>query len=161
MNVNGLTREEIITHIKTKAINDSNIISAINGMKIKSSLYLDRIKIGDVYNCRELGNHPCLVIKMKNNLVYSLMLTTNKETIGIIERCESRFYPLSFITQTLIIKSEEYCITNFHSVFENNKQINYGYFDDNICIEEGYSDDYDLNDIQNGDDFSYDELNEY
>ena len=119
----NLSKEVIISKIHEKVINMDNIVYVLQTMKTKNKILPTFIKMGDVFTIKELGNHRCLVIKTTKDLVYSLMITSNENTTGIIEPTKSRFYSALFITSTLIIKSKDYAIANYENSFENNKQV--------------------------------------
>ena len=59
------------------------------------------IKIGDIHRVVSLGCHPAVIISIKNNMCYSLLLTTEENTENIIGPINSRYITV-FVTGTMI-----------------------------------------------------------
>jgi len=118
----GLTKEQFLLVLDNNELNVKQIKTIINSMKFNQICQqTNELKIGDIVTCRL--RHPSLVIKIKNNLVYSVLLTTEETTEGILMKSNSRFFTTSYLTNTVVVHSLTDSISRFIGLYDNNKDI--------------------------------------
>lgn len=98
-----------------------NVMAMISSLKsIRPTIEKEDIKVGDVFLNVSL-HHPAIVIKVKDEIGYCLLMTTEETTPGILTKLESRFFKFSFITSTLILVPTENISKRFIGIIENHK----------------------------------------
>lgn len=120
----GLTKEQAIILIEGKSVwTQKEVRTIVHGLKIKTYMHVDKLKIGDIYIHRVLS-HPAVVISIKNNICYSLLITSEETTEGILDEAKTRYliYP-SFITATMVSNTVEYAQKNLVAIYGNNKHL--------------------------------------
>lgn len=100
----GLTliqaRQKISTH--AYVLEQREVLHMLNTMKLSTfDTRPNYLKLGDVY-MNPIIKHPVLIIKIKNDVAYGVSLTTEESYVGILMKSNSRFYPDSYITSTII-----------------------------------------------------------
>jgi hypothetical protein len=100
----GLTliqaRQKISTH--AYVLEQREILHMLNTLKLNTfDTKPEYLKLGDVY-MNLIVKHPVLIIKVKDNIAYGVALTTEESYVGILMKSNSRFYPDSYITSTMI-----------------------------------------------------------
>jgi hypothetical protein len=118
----GLTREQCLLVVDNNKLLPNQIKHMINGMRSPNfGQSTNIIKVGDIL-VNQL-RHPALVFKIHHGLVYSVLLTSNEETAGIMIPCNSRFFTTSYITYTIVINTYDDAIKRFSGVYDCNKDI--------------------------------------
>jgi hypothetical protein len=120
--ITNMTKEEGIDYIKNNNVSKSEMLHILNTLKSKGIKVIpNEVRIGDVFFHRELV-HPAVVISLKKDYCYSLLLTNN-DKLPETTIANSRFYSESYITKTLVINTRAYIEKNFHGIFNNNTQL--------------------------------------
>ena len=120
--LSGLTKSQAITVITNQqSWSKEFIIHMLNNLRPNNSHLTNKLKVGDVINSKLL--HPALIIKIKGNLVVTVLLTTEETTPNILFKCNSRFYPNSYITTTISVTNLEIACSYFRSVYDCNSDI--------------------------------------
>ena len=84
------------------------------------------LKKGDVFiGCSGAKKRPCVIIKIKNGMVFAIPLTST-ENINNLHPYKSRFLGEGWFSNNYIVTSEEYVRENFVGVFDNTKNLNEG-----------------------------------
>lgn len=121
----GLTKKEAIEISRKKEVWSAKELRAIVG-GLKGGIYLGKptgVRIGDVFR-NGLSSHPCLVLAKTGFGYMCCVLTSNKEYPNNIEKCKSRFFNGSYITNSIVHCTEEEILANFMGVLENASQLN-------------------------------------
>lgn len=122
MNIHSLNRQEVLDVLKTKETwprkDVTVMVSTMKGLKLEPT----SIKIGDVHTTNGLG-HPAVVFKITGDVAYSVLLTTDDTVLSIIKKCDSRFFPNSYLTGTIIATSKENVLSTLFKIYDNNKEI--------------------------------------
>lgn len=122
MNIQSLTKAEAIeiAKIKTNWTNKEVIqmVSTLKGTRLETTI----VRIGDVHTTNGLG-HPAVVFKIADNTVYSVLLTTDETCLAIIKKCDSRFFPDSYLTGTVTVMPKDKVLANLYRTYDNNKEI--------------------------------------
>lgn len=121
----GLTREEILRKIENNDIQGTPAIKqAIQCMKLNTKMKkFEIVKVGDVWNNKGLGGHPAVVISIKKDKFYSLLLSTSESKYHNIYKSNSRFFQGSYLTNTVICSSKELIIENFVGTYDSQKEL--------------------------------------
>lgn len=134
----GMSRPQIIEELEKEtqeSFTKKEIIHLINHAK-KDFLFPKELKIGDVFFHYFL-KHPQVIIKIKDNLVYSLSLTTDKDYCSLLGEYSTRFSD-SLVTTTFLVTEMETAKKGFlhpgKSIFEINvlKKKYKDYINDNL-----------------------------
>lgn len=123
INLNSLTREEIFKLLDSKE-SYSNKDFKIMLSTMKKSIYTFRVsevKIGDIHKVMTLG-HPAVIIAIKDNICYSLLLTTEETTVGILGPIASR-YINGYVSNTIVTNQKEMIKDNIITIYGNNKEL--------------------------------------
>lgn len=119
----GLNKTTALELLKTKeewAQKEVKVI--ISSLKLNTeTVIINTVKVGDVIKTRL--NHLAVVFKIKNNIVYSVLITTEENTFGILIKSHSRFYPNCFLTATIITESIVNTTSKIVNLYDCNKDI--------------------------------------
>jgi len=124
MNLQGLTRQEALELIKKKSTwSDKEITTLISSMKGKLTLVPTMLKPGDIHTCNGLMGHPAVIFKIDGEDVYSVLLTTEPSTPGILKKCDSRWFENSYFTSTVVKNNKSDLINDIKTVYDNNRDL--------------------------------------
>lgn len=115
----GLTliqaRQKISTHAYD-VLEQREVLHMLSTMKISTfDTNPSYLKIGDVY-INPIIKHPVVIIKLKDDIAYGASLTTEESYVGILMKSNSRFYPDSYITSTIITTNASHI--KVHGVYD-------------------------------------------
>lgn len=120
MNIQSLTKSEAIDIARTKEKwTSKELVMMVSTLK-SVGLQTDTIKVGDIHAA--LG-HPAVVFKVYQDLAYSVLITSDDTCLSIIKKCNSRFFPNSYLTGTIIVSSKEKALASLFKIYDNNKEL--------------------------------------
>jgi len=119
-----MTKIELLEKVTNLPIDKANKDKILGWVKVLprdgASSKPVRNKKGDVH-MHPIFGHPYVLLAKKNGYWVCCLMTSESTCSEILEPCESRFYPVNFITKTLITVNVP--VGSFMSVYENNKQL--------------------------------------
>lgn len=119
----GLNKTTALELLKTKEEwSQKEVRVIISSLKLATECVpIITVKIGDVVKTRL--NHLAVVFKIKNNIVYSVLITTEENTFGILVKSHSRFYPGCFLTSTVVTESVVNTTSRIVNLYDCSKDI--------------------------------------
>lgn len=92
------------------------ILHMLNTLKIGKNVNPTTFKVGDVFMHAGL-RHPAVILKISNDFVDAVILTTEESCTNILMKCNSRFYADSYFTATISRSNLEHI--QLHGVYDN------------------------------------------
>lgn len=116
-----MDKSDIIEKIKNKDYTEEKLIAWIQCIPGSSATRKPtKTKIGDVF-VHPVFRHPYVVIGKKKKDYICVLMTTESSFEGIIEPCNSRFFPGNYFTSTVFKTSE--IAGAWANTFDNPKQL--------------------------------------
>jgi len=116
-----MDKKELVEKIKAmKNLDKDKILGWTNALPALNSQKPSKFKIGDVFMHPNFL-HPYVLLEKKDSVWICCLLTTEAGCSEILEPCQSRFLPDSFITKVLFTSHD--VSGRFFCVYNNNKHL--------------------------------------
>lgn len=124
INLQNLTREEAFAVLNTHPnLTVKDFRTILGSLRASNHRFkVDTVKIGDIIKATTLGCHPVVIISIKNDICYGLLITSEEKTDGILGTINSR-YISGYITSTLVVITKTNIIDKIYTIYGNTKEL--------------------------------------
>src|SRR6478609_5782444 len=120
MMLNALTRDQILGLTQTKhAWTGAEVRSVVSTMKSVKNLFPTKLKEGDIVY--HLG-HPCIIFRIKGELAYIALLTTEETCAANLGTYASRFISGNYTSTITVVKTAS-VVDKFCGILDDRKKL--------------------------------------
>jgi hypothetical protein len=95
----------------------------IRNIKLNRNFEPTHLKKGDIIRIYTVKVRPAVIIKIDNNIVYCIPLSTTKDELNLCET-NSRFFNNNYFTKCIDVTTYQYAIENIIGIYDNPKHLN-------------------------------------
>lgn len=86
--------------------------------------FVNDVRVGDIITFPIIGVHPALIFKVEKNIVHAAIMSSTRDTYGIVYKIEEdRHLKGSFVTNTIVSVDKEKAILNWIGSLETNREM--------------------------------------
>lgn len=120
------TREDVLEQLITnnkEQYSVKEVKHIVSNIKVTNKFLPTKLKKGDVIRIYTVKVRPAVIIKILNNIIYCVPLSTTKDELNLCES-SSRFFPDSYFTKSIDVTTYQYALDNIIGLYDNPKHLN-------------------------------------